>query len=161
MKSNRFLFSSLALCAAAASMTLFTACDKNNDPDDPSKALSEQVQGSYTGDMTCTVMNSPSTYEGMVYEVSTNGNSAVDITLPGFGEGAMKMPDITVTGVVLKEKGDVTELAPTQVQGTSETGKTYQCTLAGSVAGDELTLSYNIQYGAMPMPLICTVTAHK
>ena len=63
MKKITTLFASMMLFAGLT--TAFTSCsdDDNNEPEIPA---AKSVAGTYTGDMSCTVMGSESTFEDMV-----------------------------------------------------------------------------------------------
>ena len=73
----------------------------------------------------------------------------------------MAMPSLAITGVKVTEANGVVTLATTEVSGQIESGKNYTCTLSGSVTDKVLNIKFNLQYGAMPMPMICSSTATK
>lgn len=124
--------------------------------------IADKAEGSYTNNMTCTVMGQESTYENVTVAVAKASESTVNITLPGFGSGAMTLPAITLSGVAIAEDGTIAEQTKTgTVTNASGEEKTYTCTIAGSYVDGKLTLNYSLQYGAMPMAMVCAFTSTK
>ena len=106
-------------------------------------------------------MGSASTFENLSFSLSATDDATVAVTLPAFGEAPMAMPSITITGVKVTEANGISTLATTQCTGTTDSGKSYTCTLSGDVNGNTLNIKFNLQYGAMPMPMICSSAATK
>ena len=156
MKKMKIFLASFVAFAYAMSMS---SC--SDDKDTPASPAAEKIQGSYMGDLECSVMGNVSTFEGKNFSITTVDESTVTVTLPQFGESPMDMPSIKVTGVRVTESEGVVTMATTEVNGVSDTGKSYTCTFTGFVDGETLNIKYNLQYGAMPMPLICNATAIK
>lgn len=132
--------------------------DKNVDPVTPA---AKTIEGSYHGDMQCSVMGNVSTFENVTFEISATDDATVTVTLPAFGEAPMALPSVTITDVKVSETDGVVTLAPTEVSGQTSTGKTYTCTLTGNVKNNVLDIRFNLLYGAMPMPIICSSDAVK
>lgn len=156
MKQIKFLF---ATFMAVVIMTTFSSC--SDDKDEPAMPAAKTVQGTYEGDLECTVMGSPSVFENKTFVVTATDESTVSVVLPAFGEAPMALPSITLTGVKVTEADGVATLATTEVSGQTDGGKTYTCTFSGTVQDKILKLKFNLQYGAMPMPMICSSTAQK
>ena len=140
-------------------MTSFSSC--GNDNDEPSTPAAKSIEGTYIGDLQTSVMGSVSMSEDLTFTISAIDEHIVAVTLPAFGEAPMALPSITIPGVRVSESDGVVTLAETEVSGSTEAGKAYTCTLIGVVEKNLLTIKYNLTYGAMPMPLICSVSASK
>lgn len=155
MKQFKLLFVMMAAVLAGA----LTSCSDDNDTPDVPAAKS--IEGTYKGDLVCTVMGSAQTFEGKEFVITANDETMVSVSLPAFGEAPMALPAIKLPGVKVSEADGVVTLATTEVSGQTEAGKAYTCTLSGTVEGKKLDIKFNLRYGAMPMPLICTSTATK
>lgn len=140
-------------------MASVSAC--RDDKDDLSVPAAKSIEGSYIGDLQTSVMGSVSTSENLTFTISATDETTVTVALPSFGEAPMALPSITIPGVTVTETDGIVTIAETEVSGTTESGKNYTCTLSGIVEKDLLTIRYNLMYGAMPMPLICSSTANK
>lgn len=158
MKPIKFLFATMI--ALLAFVTLPSCSDDNNE-DEPAVPAAKAIAGTYAGDMECSVMGSASTFENLSFSLSATDDATVAVTLPAFGEAPMAMPSITITGVKVTEANGISTLATTQCTGTTDSGKSYTCTLSGDVNGNTLNIKFNLQYGAMPMPMICSSAATK
>lgn len=157
MKSIKLLFATLI---AILGLTTFASCsdDDNNEPNMPA---AKAIEGSYKGDMECSVMGQASTFENMTFSISATDDATVTVTLPAFGNAPMALPSITLTGIKVTEKDGVATLAQTEVKGQTAEGKSYSCTMQGTVEKNVLNIKFNLQYGAMPMPMICSSSATK
>lgn len=156
MKQLKFIFASLITMLTLA---ILPSC--SDEKDEPATPAAKTIQGSYTGDMECSVMGSASTFENLTFSIDATDDATVSVTLPAFGEAPMAMPSIAITGVKVSEANGVVTLATTEVSSQTESGKKYTCTLSGSVTDKVLSIKFNLQYGAMPMPMICSSTATK
>ena len=154
MKQFKFIFASLM---AMLTLAILPSC--SDEKDEPAAPAARTIQGSYSGDMECSVMGSASTFENLTFSIDATDDATV--TVPAFGEAPMAMPSIAVAGVKVSEADGVVTLATTEVSGQTESGKNYSCTLSGSVTDNVLSIKFNLQYGAMPMPMICSSTATK
>ena len=156
MRQIKFLFATLM---AVVFLTIISSC--SNDKDEPAVPAAKTIQGTYAGDLECTVMGSASVFEDKTFTVTATDETTVSIVLPAFGEAPMALPSITLPGVKVTETNGVVTLATTEVSGQTDAGKTYTCTFSGTVQDKTLNLKFNLQYGAMPMPMICSSTALK
>ena len=158
MKTIRTTLAALSLFAVLA--IPLSSCSSEKE-DEPSTPAAKNVAGTYYGDMTSTVMGSESLFENMNVILTATDDATVSVKISEFGEAPMNMPSITVEGVKVSEADGTYSLASTEFNGTSETGKLYSGTMQGSSANDELNIQFTLNYGAMPMPLICTFTGSK
>lgn len=154
MKHLSTLLAGLALCLAP----MLTSCSED-DPEDFNPAA-QAVAGTYRGDMTCSVMGQESVFEGMSATLAAQDESTATLTLSSFGTPPMQIPGITISGIKVSEKDGGYVLAPTEFSQESG-GRKCSGTLSGSVEGSLLSMRISLQYGAMPMPLICTLTASR
>lgn len=142
---------------AVLSLVSFTSCSDDDEP--KATPAAKSVEGVYSGDMTCSVMGSESVFEDMTFTVTATDETSVSIKVSSFGEPPMQVPEITVPGVKVSGADGTYKLATTEVSGELSNGKTYSITLDGDFASKQLTVRFNLQYGAMPMPMICSFTA--
>lgn len=160
MKKLKNIFATMILSMALAAS--ITSCsgddDNNNEPDEPA---AQSIAGTYSGNMTCTVMGSEEEYENMSYVITATDDATVSIILPGFGTPPMQLPEMTVTGLKVSGKDGVYTIAATEFSGTSDQGKVYSGAIRGSFENNTLTLDYSLQYGAMPMSMYFSFSAPK
>lgn len=163
MKNLRFIFVTMLLCLGFAA-ALTSCSDKEDEPSDSvASGAAAKVAGTYSGDMGCIVMNTPFNFEDMTIEVESVDDDTVEINIPSFGPSSMnmKMPALTVPGVkVTGEDGSYT-LATTEFDETTDEGKSYSGKISGSYNNNELKISYELRYGNMPMPMVCSYTGVK
>lgn len=148
----------LALCCIAG----IGSCSetKENTLATPT-AAAKNIEGSYYGDIDCSVMGQVTTFEGGAFQLAATDDATITVTLPSFGEGAMLLPSIVIPDVKVSEADGVTTLKETETTGQTTEGKNYTCTLAGKITGKKLSIRFTLVYGAMPMPLICSSEALK
>ena len=95
MKRTAAFFTVMMLLAGITSV--FSSCSDKDD--EPSLPAAEYVAGTYTGDMTCSVMGNESVFEDLTFNVDATDDATVDITLPSFGNPPMQVPQINVSDV--------------------------------------------------------------
>lgn len=156
MKQFKFLFASLI-----AVLTLVTLPSCSDEKDEPATPAAKAIEGTYAGDMECSVMGNASTFNDVSFTVTATDDATVNVTLPAFGEAPMAMPSLVVKGIKVADNNGVAVLAETQVSGQTGQGKNYTVTFSGNVTGKTLDIKFNLQYGAMPMPMICSSKATK
>lgn len=156
MKKIRLLFATML--ALLLSVSIASCSDNNDEPPTPD---SESIDGTYRGDLECTVMGSASVFDNKEFKITAIDESTVSIELPAFGDAPMAMPAIRLDGVKVTETDGTVTLATTEVSGVSDSGKNYTVTVTGTVKDNTLELKFNLQFGAMPMPLICQTTATR
>lgn len=153
----------MAMMMAVMCLSLvMTSCD-DDDPE-PEPAAAEEIAGSYTNDMTCSVMGQESIFENVTYVVTKKTDTTVDIVLPAFGEAPMALPSITVTGLTVTGADGTYAIADTEFSGTVGTGdsaRNYSGTISATFINNTLTVNFSLQYGAMPMAMICSFTCAK
>lgn len=152
---------SASLFALFAIIAIASCSDNNDEPGITSTASAKSVEGVYIGDLDCSVMGSTDTFADLSFSIVATSDDTVTITLPAFGETPMELPSITVPDIKVTETDRGTALTTTEVSGTTDTGRNYTCTLSGEFSDDIFNVKFNLQYGAMPMPLICTAKASK
>lgn len=152
-------FMALAMIATGFLMS-FTSCG-SDDEDQPANPAAKSVAGSYTGDMSCSVMGQTSTFEDVTFTVTAVDDATVSIAVSDFGEPPMKVEGLTMTGVKVSGSEGTYELAATEYNGTTAAGKAYSGTVRGNYANGILNVDFQLKYGAMPMPMICTFNAPK
>lgn len=157
MKTIKTIFAAIV---AVASMLSLTSCG-SDDNDAPKTPAAKSIAGTYSGDLSCSVMGQVSDYEDLTFTVTATSDSKVSIQLPAFGEAPMDLPSITAEDLEVTETDDTYTITQKEIKGTTSNGKEYTLIIAGSCRNSTLTLNYNLQYGKMPMPLICSVTAPK
>lgn len=157
MKKLKTIFATMMLCFGL--VATMSSCSE--DDDEPATPAARYVAGTYSGDMTCSVMGSESVFEDMTFSVAAIDDATVDVVIPSFGNPPMQVPEITVTGVNVSGADGTYTLAPAEFKGTTDAGKAYSGSIQGSFENDEITIRFSLQYGAMPMPMICTFTAPK
>lgn len=157
MKNLKSIFVSMMVCLGLTS-ALVSCSEDNKEPTTPA---AKSIAATYNGDMTCSVMGSEDIFEDMTFTVAATDDANVTVTIPSFGNPPMQLPQIDVPGVKVSGKDGSYELAATEFSGTTETGKAYSGTLQGDFANNTITIKFNLQYGAMPVPMICTFTAAK
>lgn len=158
MKKIKTIFSTMLLCVSL--MAAFTSCSDDDDNDAPAPPAAKSIEGTYTGDMSCSVMGQESTFENMTFTLTAIDDATVKITISEFGNPPMKVSSISIDGVKVSGADGNYTLAATDFKGETS-GKAYSGTAQGSFANNQLTIKFNLQYGAMPMPMICSFTAPK
>ena len=157
MKTITTLFASMMLFAGLTAA--FTSCsDEKYEPEIPA---AKSVAGTYTGDMSCTVMGSESTFENMTFTVTATDDATVTVKIPTFGNPPMQVPEIDIQGVKVSGSEGTYSLASTEFRGSTDAGREYSGTVQGAFADNTLTRRFSLQYGAMPMPMICAFSAPK
>lgn len=157
MKKVKTILATLLLLAGVT--PVITSCsDDNKEPESPA---AQSVAGSYTDMMTCTVAGSESEFENLTFTLTPTDDYTVTVVTPSFGNPPMKMPQITVSGVKVTGTDGSYTLAPTEFNGTTDSGKAYSGTLRGSFENNTLKIDFQLNYGAMPMPLICSFESKK
>lgn len=157
MKSLKTIFATMAVCLGI--MATATAC--SDDKDEPAVPAARSVAGTYNSDMTCSVMGQESTFEDMTFTLTSTDDATVTLDMSSFGNPPMQVPAIKITGIKVSGENGTYTLAPTDFNGTTPDGKAYSGKIQGNFADNSLTMQFNLQYGAMPMPMICTFTAPK
>ncbi len=157
MKAIKTMF---AMMMAVMSLTMtVTACSDDEPQAAPGAAKS--IEGVYTSDMTCTVMGQESTFENITFTLKATSDATLDINISAYGNPPMAVPAMDIKDVKVSGTDGSYIIAPTQFSGTTDAGKAYSGTLQGTFANNTLTISFQLQYGAMPMPMINTFKATK
>lgn len=157
MKKMKTIITALMLCTGIV-MTFASCSDKNDDPIMPA---AKNIEGVYHGDIICSVLDTEFVFEATTLTVAATDDATASITVSSFGEPPMQVPSFTVSGVTVSGSDGVYTLATTEFSGTSDTGKTYSGTMQGDFADNSITIRFNLHYGAMPMPMICSFCAPK
>lgn len=157
MKKLKSIFAIMMLCIVC--VAIMSSCSDNED--EPSIPAAKCVEGTYTGDMTCTVMGSDQVFDNVTVNVTTVDESTVNLSVSTFGNPPMQIPGIEIKAVKVSGADGKYTFADTEFSSTTDTGKAYSGTLRGSFENNTLAIEFNLHYGAMPMPMICSITAPK
>ena len=159
---KKFKFSFAAMMVAMLTMCVaFTSC--SNDDDD-TVAAAKEIVGSYTGNLAMTVMGQASSHDNITMKIEAVDNATVKVTLPAFGEGMMALPALEVPAVKVSGSNGAYAFSQENYAGTVTVDgaeKKYTVTLQGTLKDNTLTVSYSVQYGKMPMPMIGKSVATK
>lgn len=158
MKNLKTIFATMILCLGIAAA--FTSCSDDDD-DNPAIPAAKSIVGTYNGDMTCSVMGSESVFEAVTVSVAATNDATVTVAVSSFGNPPMQIPEIKIPGIKVSGSNEKYSLAATEFSGTTAEGKTYSGTLQGNLDNNIFTVRINLQYGAMPMPIICTFSSNK
>ncbi len=157
MKNFKTVLISFMLCVGFA--VTFGSCS-DDDKNEPEMPAAKSVAGTYKGDMTCSVMGDESVFGNMTFTLTATDDATVGLVISSFGEPPMQVPELTIPGIkVSGENGNYT-LASTEFEQEAN-GKKCSGVVMGSFENNQLTIRYNLNFGAMPMPLICTFVASK
>lgn len=157
MKVMKFM----AMIIAAATMTIgFTSCDDDDEPEVPA---ADQLAGSYTGNLSISVMGSESSDEATMV-ITKITDTTVSLTIPAAGSGMMSLPSLTVSDIPVTKstvnKIDVLTATLELASGTitvSDKQKSYNFTdIAIAKSGTDVVITYTLQYGTMPMAMTCS-----
>lgn len=159
MKVLKTIFATMILCLCCA--TTFTSCSDDDDDDAPALPAAKSIAGTYTDNMTCSVMGSESVFENVTFTLTATDDATLAIEISSFGEAPMQVPGISINNVAVSGIDGTYTLAATEFSGKTEAGKAYSGTIQGSFADNTLTVKFNLQYGAMPMPMICSFSSVK
>lgn len=155
MKTTKLLS---AMLAVAFSLFSLASCGSDDEPETPA---ARSIAGEYHGNMTCSVLGEESTFENMTFTVTAVDDVTATISISSFGNPPMQVPGIVVSNVKVNGSDGNYPLDSTEFSGDLPNGKTYSGTLQGSFAANTLSVQFNLQYGAMPMPMICSFSAPK
>ena len=160
MKKFKFSFATM-MVAMLTMCVAFTSC--SNDDDD-TVAAAKEIVGSYTGNLAMTVMGQASSHDNITMKIEAVDNATVKVTLPAFGEGMMALPALEVPAVKVSGSNGAYAFSQENYAGTVTVDgaeKKYTVTLQGTLKDNTLTVSYSVQYGKMPMPMIGKFVATK
>ena len=160
MKKFKFSFATM-MVAMLTMCVAFTSC--SNDDDD-TVAAAKEIVGSYTGNLAMTVMGQASSHDNITMKIEAVDNATVKVTLPAFGEGMMALPALEVPAVKVSGSNGAYAFSQENYAGTVTVDgaeKKYTVTLQGTLKDNTLTVSYSVQYGKMPMPMIGKSVATK
>ena len=153
-------FKKLSVCfIALLGMVVMASCSSDND--DVKVGAAKVVAGEYTSNLTCTVMGQDTEFKDVTVSITAKDDATVDVKIGSFGNPPMQVPSFTIENVTITgEDGNYT-FTSKEFSGTTENGKKYSGVLTGGYAGNKISLKFNLQYGAMPMPMINTYEASK
>lgn len=139
---------------------MMTSC--SNEEEETQHGAAEMIAGSYTSNMTTTVMGQEVSFEDITMKLIKKDESTVDLQISGYGTPPMAVPSITIPNLKVTGTNNNYKIAETEFKGTSaETQKTYSGTINGSFVNNTLTINYSLKYGAMPMAMINKFVAQK
>lgn len=138
-----------------------TAASCSDDDDDPAVPAAKEIAGTYNGDLSCTVMGSTDVFEDKTFVVTATSDSEVSVKIDEFGEAPMALPSITVENLKVSGADGIYAVDATTFSGTTDAGKQYSGTIKLAYTNGVIVIDFQLQYGAMPMPLICSFTSQK
>lgn len=150
----------IAMMVAAVSLCVVsTSC--GSDKDEPALPAAKSVEGIYKGDLKSTVMGSTQTFDNLTMTLKAVDEATVDITVSDFGEKGMRVAGLVFKGIKVTGADGVYALPQTNFSGKTEAGKSFSGPLQGAFAKEILTLRFTLNYGAMPMPMVCEFTGKR
>lgn len=149
----------LTLIVSLFMATAFTAC--GDDDDEPSTPAAKEIAGTYLGDIDCTVMSATETFEDKTVVITATSDSEVSITLDSFGTAPMLLPSIKVDHLKVTGNDGIYSVASSNFEGTTSDGKKYSGTIQAKYTNGVIVIDFKLQYGMMPMPMICKFTSSK
>ena len=158
------MFAATAVCVG------FTSCGSDDDDSTPPSTVSsaEALAGTYNGNLTISVMGQTSTDEAQ-YIVKKVDDTHVSLTTPASGSGAMALPEITVSNIpaeaitisgVTGYKASVDKFSGTLTVNGAEKAYTFTDLLIMKT-GNDIAVTYSLQYDKMPMAMACSFTTKK
>lgn len=160
MKKFKFSFAAM-MVAMLTFCVVFTSCSSD---DDDTVAAAKEIVGSYTGNLAMTVMGETSSHDNITMKIEAVDDATVKVTLPACGEGMMSLPALEVPAVKVSGSNGAYAFSQENYAGTVTVNgaeKKYTVTLQGTLKDKTLTVSYSVQYGKMPMPMIGKFVATK
>ena len=163
MKMMKFM----AMMVAAVTLSMgATSCDNDDDDVKPVPAA-EAAAGTYTGDLSITVMGEESSYANAVYEIKAIDENTISLTTPAVGEGMMALPAITLEGLTVSQTAqngvEAIVASKDEITGTigeksyTITGLTIAIVPTMKTAG----ITYSLKYGKMPMAMVANYKGVK
>ena len=163
MKIKKFMammIAAVTLCAG------FTSC--GDDDDDNTVPAAESLAGTYTGTLTISVMGSEST-DTVSYVITKEDDTHVKMTIPAAGSGAMALPSITVDNIPVTTSTvagvEIVSASLESASGTitvNDAEKSYTFSDIVIVGQNKTAaINYSLQYGKMPMAMVCAFTGNK
>lgn len=151
-----------ALIAMFVCLNIGLISCSDNEKDEPAVATAKNIEGFYGGDIVCTVMGTEYVYEGNTITLTATDDATVTATISSFGGGEHNMmPSINIPGIKVSSTEGVYTLATTEFSGISDAGKAYSGTIKAIVSGRVIDTQFTLNYGAMPMPMVCSLKGTK
>ena len=155
----------MAMMLALVGMCVtFCSCSDDDNDGDKETAAAEYVAGSYVSNLDMTVMGQTETYENATIKLEKVDDNTINVVLPAAGEGMMALPSITVPNLKVTGSNGAYAFNVEGYKGSLEVNgatKEFTITLSGAFVNGKLTLTYSLQYGKMPMPMIGSFVANK
>lgn len=145
-----------ALLIMLTAVLCMVSCEKDNEPEiNPA----QDIAGTYNGKLELSVgTTTMDPVENSKVTIKSQGDGKAEITLAGFGEGAMSFQDIVIKDVVVTKgsndtyslTGDIDAMSGT----TNVTGKVEGTVIKGGKAN----ITFGLKPGAMPMTINAVFT---
>lgn len=153
------------MIAAVVVCVGFESC---GDDDDETIAVAQTLAGSYSGELSTTVMGSESK-DNATYEIKKIDDTHVSMTTPAAGSGMMALPSITLDNIPVttsnKNGSEVVSASIDKVSGSiTVNGAEKSYTFSDVVivnSGNKVSIAYSLQYGKMPVAMICSFVGNK
>lgn len=153
----------MAMMLALVSMCVaFSSC--SSDDDDNTAGGAKEIAGSYTSTLETTVMGKASTFDNLTMKIEAVDDATVKVTLPACDKGMMPLPALEVPAVKVSGSNGAYAFSQESYAGTVTVDgeeKKYTVTLQGTFKDNTLTVNYQLQYGKMPVEMICKFVCNK
>ena len=158
MKKTASFLAAILLFAGLSTSLSSCSDDDKNEPEAPA---AQSVVGSYTGDMSITVMGSTETSENITFTLAAADDTHATLTFPTYGNPPMKIESFNIENLSVSKDGEAYKIARTGYEQTLSNGKKASGVIEGDVKGNQLNLKFTLQYGSMPMAMTGDFTGSK
>lgn len=139
----------------------FMTVSCTREQSEPDGSAAKVVEGVYVGDMTCSVMDSEDVFEDVTFTLEAVNGANVRVSVSSFGNPPMQVQGFSIENLQVSGSDGKYVLAATEFSSEDSAGKTCSGTIKGTYEAGLLTVNISLQYGAMPMPIICTFKASR
>ncbi len=127
------------------------SCEKN---DEPEINLAQDIAGVYNGQLTLSVGSTAmDPVENSKVTIKHQENGKAEVTLAGFGEGAMSFQDIVIKDVVVTKGGNDTYSLVGDIDAMSGTTNVTGKVEGTVIKGGKANITFTLKPGAMPMSI--------
>ncbi len=156
MKKNLFL-----LFALICSMSLFTACSDDDEPD-YTPVIEEELAGNYKGTLDVAI-DGTTIAQGMPQRITVTGagTTAINLSLTNFSFSGIQVGDVALENCPMTQNGTTYDFTGTT--SLSITGLTAEVSASGNIGGGNvsITLDINAMLGTTEQAVTVTYTGTK